>query len=264
MRVGLLQHALREDEEARLAGFLMQLQRGIHQHGGRHAVMVAQGGDVDARRQCLRAQVGDASGGPGVAHVLQCARGFDQAEDQVGMHPDVPRAQRRGAVPARRLRRLRMGEAAFFRVRAQVAVGFLHGEQVVGDLAHVFAQRGIAAADERAGRGRQPLAGVLAVPVAFGVARAVFRREQRDGRTVRRRDEVQQAAPQVGVERSAEEAAKHDGRRGSGGDLRHAASTTQRKPMRPDRSLAGAISSSLPCWSSRRVWGKYQCEVRGS
>ena len=44
----------------------------------------------------------------------------------------------------------------------------------------------------------------------------------------------------------------------------HAASTTQRKPMRPDRSLPGAINSSLPCWSSRLAWGKYQCDVRGS
>ncbi len=31
----------------------------------------------------------------------------------------------------------------------------------------------------------------------------------------------------------------------------HPASTTQRKPMPPERSLAGAISRYLPCWSSR-------------
>ena len=67
MRIGLCEHVLRQGEEARFAGFLVQFQRRVHQHGGRHAVVVAERGDVDAVGQRLRAQVGDARGGLRVA-----------------------------------------------------------------------------------------------------------------------------------------------------------------------------------------------------
>ena len=44
----------------------------------------------------------------------------------------------------------------------------------------------------------------------------------------------------------------------------HFLSTTQRKPMEPERSLDGAMSRYLPCWSSVVVVGKYQLRRVGA
>jgi hypothetical protein len=75
-------------------------------------------------------------------------------------------------------------------------------------------------------------------------------------------DEVREPSMQVGVEGFAERAAETHVRRCCFA-VHQAASTTQRKPMQPERSFDGAISRYLPCWSRRYACGKYQCEVCG-
>ena len=261
MAVRLLQHALREFEVTRFAGGEVQLGGRVHQHRRRQAVMVAQFGDVDAAiGQRVPAQVADPARGFEVVRRGEMSLHFEQAEDQVGVRPDVPGAHAGRAVPAGRLRRLRAHEAVIRRVGAEVAVGLLDRHQVVGDAQHARAQRRIAAARGRLRRGDQPLAGVLAVPVALAVLVAPLGREQRDRGAVFIDDEMREPAAQVGGQRLAEQAAElHAGRR----CFAHAASTTQRKPTLPERSLHGAISRYLPCWSSRYACGKYQCEVCG-
>ena len=110
--VGLLQDALGQLEVALLAGGEVQLHRRVHQHGGGHAVMVAQLGDVDAAvGQGVQAQVADAAGRVEVTRLGEVAMHFEQAEDQVAVRPDVPRAHAGRAVPAHRLGRLRTHEA---------------------------------------------------------------------------------------------------------------------------------------------------------
>lgn len=43
----------------------------------------------------------------------------------------------------------------------------------------------------------------------------------------------------------------------------HWVSCTQRKPRVPERSMLGAIISSLPCWFSLYACGKYQIDPCG-
>jgi hypothetical protein len=98
----------------------------IDQHRRRQAVVVAEFGDVDAAlAEAVQAQLADAPGRAEIARRGEVAMHFEQAEDQIGMGPDVPGAQARRAVPAHRLGRLLAHEAALGRVGAEVAVVFL-------------------------------------------------------------------------------------------------------------------------------------------
>src|SRR4051812_228767 len=98
---------------------------------------------------------------------------------------------------------------------------------------------------------------MFAVPVALAIGLPVHRVEQDNRGAGFVHDKVRQAPLQVCVERVAEYSLQTDVRR------LHAASTTQRKPTQPERSLPGDISRYLPCWSRRYACGKYQCEVCG-
>ncbi|MNM39480.1 hypothetical protein D3C81_502600 [compost metagenome] len=254
--VGLLQDLLGQRQIARLAGDQVQISSRVQQHRGRHAVVVAQRGDVDARFQRLPTQVGDVARGLQIALVTQRTPGFQEAEDQVAVRPDVPGAQRRFAVPALRLGRLRHGEAAVGGVVAEIAVVVLLADQPIGDATQVGFQFGLPALRDGTRGGRQPFAGMLAVPVTFLVLLLVRLAEDADRRAFLIHDEVAQAAAAVGAEHLPQHAFQLHGGRcdqllAAGDGCTHAASTTQRKPSMPLRSLAGAISRYLPCWSRR-------------
>jgi hypothetical protein len=163
---------------------------------------------------------------------------LEQTEDLVAVRPDVPRAQGGRSIPAHRFRRLLAHEAALGRVVAEVAVGFLQADEIVSDAPNSLEQFCIACARSCFRRGIQPLARMLAVPVAGVIRMRVLRSEDRDRRTGLVDDELREAAAMVGGQRLPEDAVQL---------CDHAASTTQRKPMPPDRSLHGAISRYLPC-----------------
>src|SRR5690606_13463383 len=115
-----------------------------------------------------------------VGVVTQGAPGFDEAQQQVAVGPHVPGAYRRLAVPAFRLGRLRHGESAVLGVVAQLAVGVLLADQPVSHAAQVGRQRRLVALGHGTGGGRQPLAGMFAVPVAFLVLLLVGLAEDAD------------------------------------------------------------------------------------
>ena len=80
--------------------------------------------------------------------------------------------------------------------------------------------------------------------VGIGMARRTFTR-----RTADQHDLLAHAAPasrEHGHDQHHDHGDGHAWQR-----LCHTASTTQRKPMPPERSLHGAISRYLPCWSRR-------------
>ena len=92
--VGLRQHQLGEIEVAPLPRHTIELDGRFHQHRGRHAVVVAELGDVDAADgQRTPAQVADATRGGQRARVRELAMNFNQTEHQVAVDPDVPGAQ---------------------------------------------------------------------------------------------------------------------------------------------------------------------------
>jgi len=252
--VGLRQDAFGQCQIARLAGDQIEIGGRIQQYRGGHAVVVAQRGDVDARLQGLPAQVGDPARGLQVGCVAERAPRFQEPKDQIAVRPDVPGAQRRLAVPALRLGRLRHGEATLRRIVAQVAVIVLLADQPVGDAAQRGLELRLPALRHRARRGREPLACVLAIPVALVVLVLVRLAEDADRRAVLIHDERAQAPAAVGCQGIAQHALqgdllRRDQRHAAGGGMQtvHAASTTQRKPTVPARSLDGPISRYLPC-----------------
>ena len=185
---------------------------------------------------------------------------FEQPEDQVTVRPDVPGAELRRAVPALRLRRLLAHEASLRRVVPEVPVGRLKSDEVVRDTSDSIEQRGIARARGCLRSRIQPLTSMLAVPIAAKIRVRVCWREDCDRRTRLIDDELRKTTAMIRSQRLAENAAELNGVRWS--ELQralaclhrrccslrhHAASTTQRKPMPPERSLHGAISRYLPC-----------------
>ena len=259
VRLGLRKNPFGQRQIARLFGHHEQLDDGVEQHGGGHAVVVAQRGDVDvALDQAAPAQITDAPGRGQITRLGQRGVRCQQAQQQIAVRPDVPGAQGRRAVPAQRLGRLFDHEAARGRVGAEVAVRVLQADEVVGHATQGVGESRVLRLLDGLGRGAQPLASVLAVPVAFDIVQHPLGVENGDGRAVRAGDEMAQPAALVGGECAAEDAAEFDLHAAA-----RSASTTQRKPMPPERSLQGAINKYLPCWSSRYACGKYQCEVCG-
>ena len=93
VRLGLLKNPLSQRQVARLAGRDEQLDGRVEQDGGRHAVVVAQAGDVDlAFDQAAPAQIADAPSRRQITRLGQRGVRGEQAQQKIGMRPDVPGA----------------------------------------------------------------------------------------------------------------------------------------------------------------------------
>jgi hypothetical protein len=92
--------------------------------------------------------------------------------------------------PRHRLRRLLAHEPTFGRVVPEVAVGILQPDEVVGDAADAVQQHRVAGAGCRLRRRIQPLARMLAIPIAGKICVRVLWREERDRRAGLIDDEV--------------------------------------------------------------------------
>ncbi len=98
--VGVFEHQRRQIEPARFARRGVQFHRGVEQHRRRQAVMIAEIADIDAAvAQRGEAQVADMARRVEIARVAERAMRLDQAEHEIRVHPDVPRAHARRAVP---------------------------------------------------------------------------------------------------------------------------------------------------------------------
>src|SRR5690242_2160165 len=107
---------------------------------------------------------------------------FEQPQYQITVGPDVPRARGRRPVPCHGLGRLLASESTLGRIVAQITRLVLEPGEILRDSLYSRSQLLIARARRRLRRRVEPLARVLAVPVACRVPCCARGAEQCDRR----------------------------------------------------------------------------------